>query len=155
MSAVPLRRGEPEVRGHETRERPTYRERRRNLRLVRERRRLPHRRRRTVAVLAVGLGAFTLFAVLAVHVRLAQTAFELQEEQQAVERKQGRNERLEVAAAELEAPGRIRREATGRLGMVLPGVVHFVYVREVQEAAGEHPGEPDPTPPGVQSSPQP
>jgi hypothetical protein len=104
---------------------------------VREQRRRPRRRRRLIAALAVSLSAVTLFGVLAIHVRLAQTAFELQEAQQAVQRKKDRNERLGVAAAELDAPGRIRREAMGRLGMVLPPVVHFVYVGEVHEDADE------------------
>lgn len=133
MNAVPLRSRQRPTR----RPGPSFRERQRHLRLVREQRRRPRRHRRTVAAFAVGLTAVTLFAVLAVHVRLTQTAFELQEEQQAVERMRSRGERLEMAEAELEAPGRIRREAMGRLGMVLPSIVHFVYVREVQETAGE------------------
>ncbi|MCC7075974.1 MAG: hypothetical protein IT198_02510 [Acidimicrobiia bacterium] len=90
-----------------------------------------------MATFAVGLTAATLFSVLTIHVRLTQTAFELQEEQQAMERMRSRRDRLEMAEAELEAPGRIRREAMGRLGMVLPGIVHFVYVREVQGTADE------------------
>ncbi len=91
----------------------------------------PRRRRRRMAVASVALVGVVLFLIIVVHVRTAQTAFELKAERTRLALQGERHERLRLAVANLEAPGRVRAEAQDRLGMVAPTVVHYVEVGEV------------------------
>ncbi|MGH9280278.1 MAG: hypothetical protein ACRD12_19530, partial [Acidimicrobiales bacterium] len=73
-----------------------------------------------VATIAV---CFGLFAVIGVHVMLAQGQGEVQDLQVQVAKERERQQRLQLETAELEAPSHIVDEARAKLGLVPPTTV--------------------------------
>jgi cell division protein FtsL len=110
----------------------TPRRRRRHLRVVRpvSRRRF---RRRLAAWIVVLTVIGTVFGIVVVHVRIAQTAFVLDAAEGTLDAERESNRHLRLQLAYLEAPERVRRAAVEKLGMVPPQTVHYVEVEEVDD----------------------
>ncbi|MFN8104950.1 MAG: hypothetical protein U0U69_10855 [Acidimicrobiia bacterium] len=103
------------------------------------------RRRSRMVPFVVTVVLLALFGILYVHVRAARSAFELAQIEKTVRAKQDQNEKLSVTKAYLEAPERIRQEATGRLRMKAPATVHYLSGGEVS-GAGTPTSDPDEIP---------
>jgi hypothetical protein len=88
--------------------------------------------RRVLVAMAAAV-VFVVFAILLVHVRLTQLAFELKTAQETLQQRRDLHNKLGVTVADLEAPGRIRRESR-RIGMVEPTIAHYLYSDQVPTA---------------------
>jgi cell division protein FtsL len=82
-------------------------------------------------------GAAVVFALVAVHVVLAEGQFRLSSLQRQADEAQARYIRLRLEAARLESPQRIVADAENRLGMVSPATV--TYLTPAAVAAGPPP----------------
>ncbi len=111
----------------------------RRLRLVEQR-----RKRRVGRAVGIGVAitiAVTTFAIALTHVTMTQTAFDLEAEQNLLAELREQNEQLELAVAILEAPDRIRNDATSRLEMVPPSAIYYLKSEEVS-SGDDGPGTP-------------
>ncbi len=101
-------------------------ERRRHLRLVRERaRRRANGRRLLVSAGIALLGVFCL-GLVTLHVLIAENQFTLDRLTQTAATEQASYEKLRLQVAQLEAPARIVSDAEGRLGLGQPGSVTYL-----------------------------
>lgn len=105
----------------------------------------PRKRSRLVPVV-VAVVLLALFGVLYVHIRAARSSFELAQIEKTIRAKQDQNEKLTVTKAYLEAPERIRKEATERLRMQAPATVHYLPTEEVSGVGTPVPADPDEVP---------
>lgn len=109
------------------------------------------RRRRLVVAGAAALVVVGLFAVVIVHVVLAQQQFELANLSAKVTAEQSANEALSLQVAQLRAPSRIVSAAEQQLGMVSPPAVGYL-VPGHDGAKVRAPAATAPTAPGVAAS---
>jgi cell division protein FtsL len=118
---VPLRRPQPQPPQH--------------LQLVPRQRLLGWRRRRRAALGVVVMAVTGMcFALVGLHVLIAENQFRLNDLQQEAATQQSQYEKLRLQVSQLEAPERIVSIAEGRLGMVQPGSV--TYLRALPATSG-------------------
>ena len=106
------------------------------------------RRRRFVVVGTAALAVVGLFAVVVVHVVLAQQQFQLADLSSRISSEQSANDQLRLQVAQLQAPQRVVSEAEKQLGMVSPPSITYLVpghtgARVRAQAAG--PAAPSPT----------
>jgi cell division protein FtsL len=109
------------------------------------------RRRRLVVAGAGGLAVLGLFAVVVVHVVLAQQQFQLANLSNRVSAEQAANESLTLQVDQLRAPSRVVSAAEQQLGMVSPPAVGYL-VPGHSGAKVRAPAATAPTAPGVAAS---
>lgn len=98
----------------------------RHLQLVPRQSWLSANRRRLVLGAALAAATVMCFALVALHVLIAENQFTLDRLQQQAAGEQANYERLRLQVASLEAPARIVSLAEGRLGMVQPASVTYL-----------------------------
>lgn len=100
---------------------------RRHLRVVNAPRRAERRRRGRVRLAMVAAALITIaFALVYLHVVMAQRQFRLDDVTAKVSADQQRYQQLRLQVAQLEAPSRIISDAEGRLGMREPSSVTYL-----------------------------
>jgi hypothetical protein len=123
-------------------------ERRRHLRLVRERaRRRANGRRLLVSAGIATLGIFCL-GLVTLHVLIAENQFTLDRLTQTAATQQASYENLRLQVAQLEAPARIVSDAEGHLGLVQPGSVTYLPPTSPRAAKGGGAAQVGPGPAG-------
>jgi cell division protein FtsL len=101
----------------------------RHLRVVEKPVRSPAQRRRLARAIllgAVGLGVSVAFALVYLHVVLAQRQFKLDRLTTQVQQEQATYQKLRLQVAELNSPQHIIATAEGQLGMVQPSGVTYL-----------------------------
>lgn len=98
----------------------------RHLRLVPRQSRFRVNRRRVVVGTVIAGASAMCFALVTLHVLIAENQFTLDRMQQQAASQQSTYEKLQLQVAQLEAPARIVSLAEGRLGLVQPASVTYL-----------------------------
>ena len=114
----------------------SFDERRRHLRLVRERARRRANGRRLLVSAGIGLLGIFCLGLVTLHVLIAENQFTLDRLTQTAASEQASYEKLRLQVAQLEAPARIVSDSEGRLGYVQPGSVTYLPATTSQATKG-------------------